>query len=164
VSACVGERETEGERRRESEKGRRESEGEEGDSRSERKRTMKRDNDGESQREEIARAFACVCMLSSYQHTCKCTHALTHARTHALTHARTPARTQPEYFLAEEQLSGLTSSLRFGASDTSCRPARTLHAHIHHCTRVREQIHVCTSFSERVRRAWMEITGRVTPA
>ena len=65
------------------------SEGEGSDSGSERKREMKRANDGESQREEIARVFACVCMLSSHHHTRKCTHALTHALTHARTHART---------------------------------------------------------------------------
>ena len=70
-------RDGERERRRESEKGRRVSEGEGSDSGSERKR------------EEIARVFACVCMLSSHHHTRKCTHALTHALTHARTHART---------------------------------------------------------------------------
>jgi len=138
---CRGERDGDRERRsdgekerlREREKGRRESEREESDSRSERKRERKRDNDGESQREKIARAFACVCMLSSHQHTRKCTHALahalTHARTRALTHARTHARTQPEYFLAEEQLSGLTSSLRLGASDTSLNTQHCMHTY-----------------------------------
>ena len=38
------------------------------------------------------------------------------SRMHSHMLAHMLAHTQPEYFLAEEQLSGLTSSLRFGAS------------------------------------------------